>query len=146
MAGEENKEADMLSRLPMEVNVIDPNRELYHVDCCKNQPVTAAEVAQVTKADPILRRAYQYTLSGWNWKSHMDPRLQPYSRRSDKLSVEESCLLWGTRVIIPQTLQSRVLADLHENHLDSNRMKALARSYIWWPSLDMTFGRIVQEM
>ena len=28
MAGEENKEADMLSRLPMEVNVIDPNQEL----------------------------------------------------------------------------------------------------------------------
>ena len=59
MAGEENKEADMLSRLPMEVNVIDPNQELYHVDCCENLSVTAAEVAQETKADPILRRAYQ---------------------------------------------------------------------------------------
>ena len=88
MAGEENKEADMLSRLPMEVNVIDPNQELYHVDCCENLPVTAAEVAQETKADPILRRAFQYTLSGWNWKSHMYPRLQPYSRRSDELSVD----------------------------------------------------------
>ena len=145
MAGEENKEADMLSRLPMEVNVIDPNQELYHVDCCENLPVTAAEVAQETKADPILRRAYQYTLSGWNWKSHMDPRLQPYSRRSDELSVEENCLLWGTRVIIPQKLQSRVLADLHENHLGSNRMKALARSYIWWPSLDMMLEELCKK-
>ena len=59
MAGEENKEEDMLSRLPMEVNVIDPNQELYHVDCCENLPGTAAEVAQETKADPSLRRAYQ---------------------------------------------------------------------------------------
>ena len=82
MVGEENKEADMLFRLPVEVNVIDPNQELYHVDCCENLPVTAAEVAEETKADPILRRAYHYTLSGWNWKSHMDPRLQPYSRWS----------------------------------------------------------------
>ena len=145
MAGEENKEADMLSRLPMEVNAVDPNQELYHVDCCENLPLTAAEVAQETKANPILRRAYQYTLSGWNWKSHMDPRLQPYSRRSDELSVEENCLLWGTRVIIPQRLQSRVLADLHENHLGSNRMKALARSYIWWPSLDMTLEELCKK-
>ena len=36
MAGEENREADILSRLPMQVNVIDPNQELYHVDCCEN--------------------------------------------------------------------------------------------------------------
>ena len=62
MAGEENKEADMLSRLLMEVNVIDPNQELYHVDCCENLPVTAAEVAQETKADPILRRAYHTSI------------------------------------------------------------------------------------
>ena len=145
MAGEENKEADMLSRLPMEVNVIDPNQELYHVDYCENLPVTAAEVAQETKADPILRRAYQYTLSGWNWKSHMDPMLQPYSQRSDELSVEENCLLWGTHVIILQKLQSIVLADLYENHLGSNRMKALARSYIWWPSLDMTLEELCMK-
>ena len=69
----------------------------------------------------------------------MDPRLQPYSRRSYKLSVGKNCLLWGTRV------QSRVLADLHENHLGSNRMKALARSYIWWPSLDMTLEELCKK-
>ena len=83
MAEDENKKADMLSRLLMAVNVIDPNQKLYYVDCCENLPVTAAEAAQETKADPILSRAYQYALSRWNWKSHMDPRLQPYSRRSD---------------------------------------------------------------
>ena len=145
MAGEGNKEADILSRLPMEVNVIDPNQELYNVDCCENLPVTAAEVAQETKEDPIFRRAYQYTLSGWNRKIHMDPRLQPYSQRSGELSVEENCLPWGTRVIIPQKLQSSVLADLHENRLGSNRMKASARSYIWWPNFDMTLEEFCKK-
>ena len=48
-------------------------------------------------------------------------------------------------MIIPQKLQSRVLADLHENHLGSNRMKALARSYIWWPSLDMTLEELCKK-
>ena len=78
----------------------------------------------------------------------MDPRLQTYSRRSDELSVEQNCLLWGTGVIRQQKLQSRVLADLHENHLGSNRMKALARSYNIYLVAEFghDVGRIVQEM
>ena len=48
-------------------------------------------------------------------------------------------------MIIPQILQSRVLADLYENHLGSYRMKALARSYIWWPSLDMTLEELCKK-
>ena len=48
-------------------------------------------------------------------------------------------------MIIPQKLRSRVLADLHDNHLGSNRMKALARSYILWPSLDMTLEELCKK-
>ena len=43
------------------------------------------------------------------------------------------------------TLEPRVLADLHENPLGSNRMKALARSYICWPSLDMTLEELCKK-
>ena len=58
MAEDENKEAGMLFRLLMKVNVIDLNQELNNVNCCQNLPVTTEEVAQETKADPILRQAY----------------------------------------------------------------------------------------
>ena len=49
--GVENKEADLLSRLPIPVEVIDPNEQTSNVDYCEALPVTAAEIAKETQRD-----------------------------------------------------------------------------------------------
>ena len=82
--GEENKEADLSSRLPLKVHVVDPNQKVYRLEYCdSNLPVSAAEVAKETQADPVLRKAYQLTLQGW--RGRVDPSLQPYARRANEL-------------------------------------------------------------
>ena len=63
-AGEQIKEADMLSRLPLTVNVIDPNHDLFKVDYCETLPVTAAEVARDTQFDPTIRCHSIYSKTG----------------------------------------------------------------------------------
>ena len=59
-----NKEADLLSTMPIPLQVIDPNKEIYHVDYCDQLPVTTTEIARETQKDPILRKADEYTRSG----------------------------------------------------------------------------------
>ena len=62
--------------------------------------------------------------------------LQPYWCRSLELTVIDSCLLWGSRVVILPQIRDSVLNELHDTHIGISRMKSLAHSYVWWPSLN----------
>ena len=39
-------------------------------------------------------------------------------------------------MVVPTSLQIQLLRDLYKGHSDIAQMKALARSYFWWPRLD----------
>jgi len=71
-----------------------------------------------------------------SWPNKRDESLLPYYNRRNELTVVDGCLLWGSRVVIPQVFRTQLLEELHSNHVGVCRMKALARSYVWWPQLN----------
>ena len=97
-------------------------------------PVTAKEVALYTNRDSMLSNVINYINYGWPRK--IEEQLKPYFRRKSELSDENSCILWGGRVIIPMQLRTKVLTEIHDIHPGIVKMKNLARSYVWWPSMD----------
>ena len=57
----------------------------------------------------------RYTKNSWPKSISFD--LQPFKNRTNKLCVEEGCLLWGARVFVPKKLRSQVLEDLHHGQI-----------------------------
>ena len=76
-----------------------------------------------------------FTKNG-GWPMQVSDTLKPYWNRRLELSLEDNCIMWGSRVVVPKKFQKRVLQELHEVHFGIARTKAIACSYMWWPELN----------
>ena len=82
-------------------------------------------------------------MSGWP-DSVQDEKLKPFHTRRMELSALDGCLLWGAIVVVPQKGQKLVLEELHETHIGISCMKALTRSYVWWPGMNEQIEALVK--
>ena len=143
---QKHADADSMSRIPLK-ETWEPHSE--NVNCfffeeSVNTDITSQMIATQTRRDPLLSKVYNYTATG-SWPDVVDPDLAPYKSRRFELTIEQSCVLWGSRVIVPTSLQSQVLWELHETHMGICKTKALARSYIWWPRMDSAIEEMISS-
>ena len=144
-AGKSLNNADALSRLPQPYTVPEEDctpAEVVHL--INHLSSTTATVKAWTNKDPVLAKVKGFLLLGWPKKLSGDD-FKPYADRKSELSLEDGCILWGSRVVIPPQGRRLVLEELHDSHPGITRMKALARSYVWWPKMDTAIKDVVQQ-
>lgn len=106
--------------------------------------ITSDLVHKETKKDLILNKVYKIIFKG-NWPDVVDKNLMNFKKKEFELRIENGCIMWGHRLVIPSSLQPLLLNELHEAHMGIVRMKALARSYVWWPNIDRDIEEITKN-
>ena len=94
--------------------------------------VTAQMVKEASTNDSLIKKVKQAMLKGWKGGNTKSEFYQFYLRR-DSLSIYDDCLMFTERLVVPASLQQRVLKQFHVGQPGRRRMKSLVRSYVCWP-------------
>ncbi|XP_052749773.1 uncharacterized protein K02A2.6-like [Galleria mellonella] len=147
--GEHNILADFLSRMPNPDQIPSEGELTVHkigtrLQAIKMIDLTLSEklIKEETGKDPVLREVSNHIKLGW--KNQCNSHLKPYYRKREELAIENKIIMWGGRIVIPQGIQKAVLHYLHRGHPGTSAMRALARFYVWWPSIDEDIDRYIK--
>ena len=125
--GTEMANTDSLSQLPLPeapVSVPLPG-ETVLMETLYTSPISPAQLKKSTVRDPVLSHILEAARMGWH--NLEGEEFQPINRKVEELSVQDCCLLWGSRLVIPKSMRQRVLEELHAGHPGVSCMKAVAR-------------------
>lgn len=147
-ASECHANADTLSRLPLmntdsSFNVCEKAIKLIYANQLGKLPITHCEIAEATSSDPILSKVCQFVQNGW--PRRLSNEFVPYKSKSSDICIEQGCLMWGCRVIVPLNFRKSILQTLHDSHPGIVRTKSLARMYVWWPGITKDIENLVKR-
>ncbi|UYV81812.1 K02A2.6-like [Cordylochernes scorpioides] len=143
--GKVNCNADALSRLPLnECPSVVPNPSEVFLIKSEHAAINSSEVAKLTSKDPILSKIKFWAMNGWPERK-VDDKFKDFVSKSNEISVHKDCLLWGSKVIIPERLRKDILNLLHDTHIGIVGTKALARGLCWWPKMDKDIERMISS-
>ncbi|GFU53995.1 uncharacterized protein K02A2.6 [Trichonephila clavipes] len=123
----EHGNADFLSRLPKTSEELEVKDDItiFQMSQIEALPVTSKELRQETSKDIELGPLLRALREG-----------KDFQGREAQYTIEDGCIMYGQRVCIPRKFRKDVLEELHAGHLGIVKMKAIARSFVYWKNID----------
>ncbi|XP_055526905.1 uncharacterized protein K02A2.6-like [Wyeomyia smithii] len=110
-------------------------------------PVTFKMIQSGTKSDAVLKQVKQFVQTAWPSSQSKigNSQLQQFYQRRESLSIVADCLIYGNRLVIPAKFRDRALRLLHKGHPGVERMRSVARSYVYWPGIEEQISQCVRS-
>jgi len=106
---EEHSNADGLARCPLPVPV--HSLLAKHI---QEAPLNTTQIARTTHTDSELSGVYKFVMEGW--PIQVEENLKVFYTKINRLSTEQCCVIWGSRVIVPSKMRRALLKKIHSGH------------------------------
>ena len=93
------------------------------------------EYRKAQAADPTCSEVINYCHHGWPNGSSINANIKPYWNARGELTLHDSLLLYGSRIVVPKSLQRETMEKIHEGHQGIERCRLRARYAVWWPGM-----------
>ncbi|RXN06658.1 putative protein K02A2.6-like protein [Labeo rohita] len=148
--------ADYLSRHPIPAQSPTRNtratkvaEEYVNFIMQNNTPkaMTLDEIKSETLKDATLQKVSALIRNNAWHTVTKDTALRQYEQVKSELTVshEDDIILKGSRIVIPSSLEHRVLQLAHEAHQGITKTKALLREKVWFPGIDRRAEAMVRN-
>lgn len=123
--------ADFCSRFPLAIEVPKSLEKQYikNLNLSFELPLDYTTVASESKKGFYLQQIVSFLKNGW--PERVDPCFKNIYSQHQDIEEIDGCLLFQDRVIIPVSLQTKILHLLHANHAGIVKMKQQARRSIY---------------
>jgi len=111
--------------------------------CAVPKTMSLDEFQDATRADPTLQQLQRLIHDG-RWTDD-SAELRPYKQVFTELSTCGDIILRGTQIVIPNSQQKHVIDLTHEGHQGIVKTKALLRSKVCFPGIDLMAEQIVKQ-
>ena len=135
--------ADMLSRLPIKSAIPAAKMNKINQIQIDQLCVSAENVKEETEKDPQLS-IVKNCLQNNEWLGNKNNIDNSYYMKRDELTLEDGIVMWGIRVVTPESLRKNILIELHKQHPGIVRMKSLARIHVWYPGIDKDIANMIR--
>jgi transposase InsO family protein len=131
--------SDFLSRHPMALTATDKVENENFINSIVHYTiptrVSKQELLSVLKTDKQMEKLSKMIKE--SLFDNKDPDVQAFSQVFNELSLTaEGFILRHDQLLIPSSLQNRVVELAHQSHLGIVRIKRLIRSKVWFPGID----------
>lgn len=105
-----------------------------------------AEYVDAQSVDPVCSRVATYCQQGWpDHKGRVEPELRVFWRDRGSFSLCKGLLLYGDRIVVPDSLRKMTLKKIHEGHQGIQRCRFRARCSVWWPGMMAQIKDLVER-
>ena len=139
--------ADTLSRAPLEVKHQVEETCLIHalINTLPAGQSRLEEYCNAQQQDTVCSKLRNFCEKGWPSKHQVKGELSKYWQQKSRITIVEDLVLYGSRIIVPETLRQDTLRKIHSGHQGIQKCHQRITTSVWWPGVTKDMEQLIKK-